>query len=48
MAQNRFIRPLSTEYHDFTEKQVNETEEEVPLKFRAKPIEERYVKKPKR
>ena len=34
MASNRFIRPVSQNYHDFTEQVVEEDVEEAPRKFR--------------
>lgn len=42
---NPYIRPISNNYHDFTEKKVVEPDDEVPLKFRGLQ-QGSYVKKP--
>lgn len=47
MAQNRFIRPLSTQYHDITEQRIEERFEDIPFKFKSNLQHEEYVKKPK-
>lgn len=47
MAQSRLIRPLSNQYHDFTEKILNETPEDTPFKFKNKMDSDNYIKKPK-
>ena len=46
MITSKFIRPLSTDYHDFTEKKIIEPDHEVPLKFRQAQPPDNYVKKP--
>lgn len=36
MSHSSFIRGILTNYHDFTEKKVEESDEDVPLKFKTK------------
>lgn len=47
MAQNNYIRPLSRNYRDFTEKKFEETIDETPYKFKQNYVDD-YIKKPRK